>query len=124
MKMTKASGSRSELFDPMKWADAMYADPKHRANIDALMTEMNLAQDLVALRKARDVTQVELAERVGLTQPAIARLESDSVKNVELKTLVKVAAALGARVRIVFEKHDQAAKAAPAKKRAKRTAAA
>ena len=121
---TMRTGKRSEPFDPMKWADDMRADPKHRANIDAIMAEMDLAQDLVALREARGLTQVQLAERLGVAQPTVARLESDNVKNVELKTLVKVAAALGARVKITFMKHDQASKAAPAKKRAKKMAAA
>ena len=55
-------------------------------------------------------------ERVALTQPAIARLEGGEVKNVELKTLVKVAAALGARVKITFEKYDQEATVAKGKR--------
>jgi transcriptional regulator with XRE-family HTH domain len=81
--------------DPMKRRNDLY---------DALITEMDLAQDLVALRQAHGLTQMQLADRVGLSQPAIARLESNSVKNVELKSLVKIAAGLGARVKVTFEK--------------------
>lgn len=36
----------------------------------------------------------------GLAQPMSARIESGKVKNLELKTLVRLTAALGARVRI------------------------
>jgi transcriptional regulator with XRE-family HTH domain len=72
------------------------------------MTEMNLEQDLIALRQARGLTQGQLAKRVGGTQPTIARMESGKLNNVELKTLVRVAA-FGAHVTITLETYDRAA---------------
>lgn len=110
------AGQEAETFDVMQRADDLAADPAHRADIDALMTEMNVEQNLIALRTERGLTQVQLAELLGVTQSTIARLESDEAKNVELKTLVRVAAALGARVKITFERYDRAAMptAAPA----------
>lgn len=68
------------------------------------MTEMDVEQDLIALRKERGLTQVQLAERSGLTQSTISKIESGKVSNLELRTLVRIAAALGARVKITFEK--------------------
>ena len=52
----------------------------------------------MALRELRGLSQAQLADRLGITQSAIAQLESAQPKNVELRTLVRVATALGARV--------------------------
>lgn len=104
----------------MKWAEQRRQEPAHRDEIEALLAQMNLEQDLLALREASGITQVELARRVGVSQPAIAKLESGNARNVEIRTLVKVAAALGARVKISFERATpvRVAKSKRAKKRA------
>ena len=41
---------------------------------------------------------MQLADRLGITQSAIAQLESAQPQNVELRTLVRVATALGAHL--------------------------
>lgn len=74
------------------------------------MTEIDVRQDLIALREARGLTQVQLAEKLGVRQPIISKLEGGGTKDVKLSTLVKVAAALGARVKIMFE-HERPVKA-------------
>jgi DNA-binding XRE family transcriptional regulator len=108
MRKTKAT---APLKSSMEWADAMRADPAHREAIDAMMTEIDIEQDLIALREERGMTQVELAKRIGVSQPVIARIESGKAQqNMELRTLVKLAAALGAKVKISFEKYDTATK--------------
>ena len=126
-----APSERSQIMgkrqSTIEWAEEQRRDPRYRDDIEAMLTEIDVEQDLIGLRMEREITQVELAERVGLSQPSIARLESGKVKNVELKTLVKIAAALGTRVKITFEKYDHTAtkSAVPAKsKRTKKTAAA
>jgi DNA-binding XRE family transcriptional regulator len=56
----------------------------------------------VVLRRAReraDLTQVELARRVGVSQPAVAQLEGPRA-NPTLATLQRVAEALGCRLEI------------------------
>ncbi len=98
-----ASRGKKGRQSAMAWTMAMLNDPRHRDAIEGLMTELDVRQDLIQLREQRGLTQVELAKRVGMTQSVIARLESPKTGNVELKTLVRVAAALGARVRIAFE---------------------
>jgi len=45
-------------------------------------------------------TQAELARRVGMQQPNIARLEGGNYDRVSLPTLKKVARALGAEIEI------------------------
>jgi DNA-binding XRE family transcriptional regulator len=51
-------------------------------------SEMEIEQGLVALREERGVSQTALARMIGVSQPAIAKLESGRTRNVELKTLV------------------------------------
>ncbi len=47
------------------------------------------------LRKARGLTQVQLAELCGMPQSTISRIESGSTTGVDFDTLDRVAAALG-----------------------------
>jgi len=53
-----------------------------------------LAEQVRAARERADITQEELAARIGNTQPAIARLEAGGVTP-NLTTLRRIAAALG-----------------------------
>ena len=56
-----------------------------------------LADQIAHLREYIGPTQSELALKVGTTQSGIARLENLNCTNYSLKTLEKVAHALGAR---------------------------
>ncbi|MGA2521366.1 MAG: helix-turn-helix transcriptional regulator [Acidimicrobiales bacterium] len=55
-----------------------------------------------AARKRAQVSQVELAEEAGMTQPAIARLEKGLVSPTVI-TLDRIARALGTELIIDFE---------------------
>ena len=91
----------------MEWLDGERArDATFRREVEALLAEMELEQDLAALREARRISQAKLARRLGVSQPYIAKLESGRVKNLELRTLVRYATALGGRVRITIEPAD------------------
>jgi len=68
------------------------------AKVAEELAAINVAQDLVALRESRGQSQAQLAARVGISRSAIARLESAQPGNIELRTLVRVAAALGAHL--------------------------
>ena len=59
-----------------------------------------IIDELIALRKAKGLTQREIAKAANLAQPAIARLESKSATP-QLDTLVKVADALGYQLELV-----------------------
>ena len=63
---------------------------------DALKEEFVLAKEIINLRKSNNLTQKELAAKVGTSQPAIARIESGSYKNISLSLLRRVANALDA----------------------------
>lgn len=90
------------------WLDGLiHQSPAFQAQVEEELAAINVAQDLVALLESRGLSQVELAKRLGITQSAIAQLESAQPKNVELRTLVRVAAALGARVDVSIRSHRQ-----------------
>ena len=91
------------------WLDGLIQQsPAFQAKVEEELAAINVAQDLVALRESRGLSQAELASRLGITQSAIAQLESAQPKNVELRTLVRVAAALGAHVDVSIRAGRQA----------------
>jgi DNA-binding XRE family transcriptional regulator len=71
-------------------------DKEFAAEYEALGKEYELAKEFVRLRKAHKLTQAELARRAGTSQPAIARLESGTYRNLSLSFLRRVAGALRA----------------------------
>ena len=74
----------------------MLADREVRAAYAALDEEFSLARELIAARVRAGFTQAELAERMGTTQSAIARLESGA-QMPSVKTLLRFAKATGSR---------------------------
>jgi len=73
------------------------------------LNRLNLAHRIAELREKCGLTQAELARRVGTTQAGISRLENPNYRNYSLKTLEKVAIALGARLRVELEGGQRAA---------------
>lgn len=63
------------------------------------MTEgMSLGQRLKTLREQRQLSQVELARKAKLTQPALSRIEVGGVTQPRLDVLKRLAGALGVPV--------------------------
>ena len=75
------------------------ADPAIKAEYDALETEFNIASQLIALRAATGLTQREFAERVGMKQSQLARIESGK-QIPKLETLAKLAAGAGYTIEV------------------------
>lgn len=75
------------------------ADPGFSAAHDEAVEEYAALEAMIRARAGSNVTQAELAERMGTTQSAIARLESGRVSPT-VETLQKYARALGKRLRI------------------------
>lgn len=71
-------------------------DTEFREEYESLEEEFTLAEEVIRLRTQNKLTQKELAERTGTSQPAIARLESGNYKNLSLSFLRRVAKALNA----------------------------
>ncbi len=94
---------KSYTFESVK--EKALRNKKIRAEYDALEDEFTLAQEIIELRKKNNLTQKELAEKAGTSQPAIARLESGNYHNVSLAFIRRVAKALGAVPEIHIKKH-------------------
>jgi ribosome-binding protein aMBF1 (putative translation factor) len=71
---------------------------------------IRIAFEIRALRERKGLSQRELAERIGTTQSAIARLEAGNISP-SLPTLDRIAAALGAEVILTVVDMDERAKA-------------
>lgn len=77
-------------------------DRKYVEAYDALEKEFAIAAAVIAARSHAGLTQKELAERMGTTQSAIARLEGGKSRP-STSTLEKLAKATGTTLRISFE---------------------
>lgn len=79
------------------------ARPEVKKAYDQLDEEFGFLEEVLKARAAAGLTQAEVAERIGTTQSAIARLESPSGRHSpSMETLQKYARALGCRVEIRF----------------------
>ncbi|MBI2878844.1 MAG: helix-turn-helix transcriptional regulator [Candidatus Rokubacteria bacterium] len=58
----------------------------------------SIEQSLVARRDEQRISQTALSQMIGVSQPAIATLESGRATNIEIKAVARYAAALGGRV--------------------------
>jgi predicted transcriptional regulator len=77
----------------------LLANPKVKAEYDALAPQFEIAAELLRARLRAGLSQTELAARMGTSQSAIARLESgDTLPST--KTLLRYAQATGSRVRV------------------------
>ena len=82
--------------------DEFLQDPGFREAYEELQPEYALKEAIVRARVEDGITQAELAERMGVKQPAVARMETGPF-NPRLTTLRKLAVALGVRFEIGAE---------------------
>jgi ribosome-binding protein aMBF1 (putative translation factor) len=89
--------------------DAAFADwrtdPQYVAEYQALEDEFELAGALIKARGDADMTQEDVAQKMGTTQAVIARLESGRVMP-STRTLKRFAEATGTRLKISFAGQD------------------
>ena len=93
------------------------ASPGVKEAYDALEDEFAFLDEVLKARAESGLTQAEVAERVGTTQSAIARLESAEPKHSpSIATLQRYANALGYRleVRLVKRRRSTSRAAGPA----------
>ncbi|MGQ0595098.1 MAG: helix-turn-helix domain-containing protein [Gammaproteobacteria bacterium] len=87
-------------------------DPVYREAYDNLADEFALAAAVIEARSRAGLTQEELAERMGTTQPVVARLESGRIRP-STRTLERLAQATGSRLIIRFEPRNRHESAGP-----------
>ena len=76
-------------------------DPAFKEEWDALEPEFTIMQAMIDARKASGLTQKQLSERTGIAQADISKLESGNA-NPSLKTLQRLAAGMGMKVKVEF----------------------
>lgn len=83
---------------PNKLRDRNYRRKFFLAESSAL-----IAAQLIALRKRRELTQKQVAERAGTGQPAISRAERSDYQSWSFNALRSIADTLDARIRVLIE---------------------
>jgi|SRR6266850_1738042 len=81
--------------------------PAFAARFEQAGEAWDVALQLAALRQQAGLSQKELARRLKTSQQHISRLESPGYEGHSLTNLRRVARALHARVRVVFEPDDE-----------------
>lgn len=76
-------------------------NPKFRAEWEALEPEFQIIRAIIEGRDMKDLTQKQLSEATGITQADISRLENGTA-NPSLRTLKRLAAGLGMRLKLEF----------------------
>lgn len=76
-------------------------NPEYASEYEALRPEFELAAAIIDARAQAGLTQEELAARMQVKQPFVARLEGGA-RNTTMKTLHRIAEATGTELNITF----------------------
>jgi DNA-binding XRE family transcriptional regulator len=76
-------------------------DPEFKIEYDALSAEYQLINAILDARKAANITQKQLAEKTGIAQSDISKIENGNA-NPSLKTIERIASGMGMTVRVEF----------------------
>lgn len=88
----------------------MMADPEFKKEYDALEDEFALIAAMIDARSRAGLTQAQVAERMGVKQPVVAKLEGGK-SNVSIGTLRRYAKATGCTVKVEFVSTEGEARA-------------
>ena len=77
-------------------------NPEFQAEYEALAPDYEIIQALIDARKVSGLTQKQLAEKTGIAQGDISKLEAGN-SNPSLKTLKRLADGMGMNLRIEFQ---------------------
>ena len=76
-------------------------NPEFKIEYDALTAEYQLINAILDARKAENITQKQLAEKTGIAQSDISKIENGNA-NPSLKTIERIASGMGMTVRVEF----------------------
>jgi DNA-binding XRE family transcriptional regulator len=76
-------------------------DPEFVKEYEAIKPEYNLVRQLLAYRAKNNLTQAQLAKKIGIARSNMARLESGNY-NPSLVFLKKIASGMGKQLHIEF----------------------
>jgi ribosome-binding protein aMBF1 (putative translation factor) len=93
-KITKAVDFQSYLRKQLK-------NPEFKKHYDEYGKQLEIAYQILELRKKKNISQAQLAKKIGTKQSNIARMEAGQ-QNFSVDILGKIAEALGCNVKIMF----------------------
>ena len=102
-----------------KWEKKVLAAPGAVDRVGELEGELRLAAGLTALREQAGLSQRELAERIGVSQPRVAAIERS--RNVTIDVLDKYVDAVGGRLELTVVKGNKKVPLLPTKRTATRS---
>ena len=97
--------TKSGSVDAIAWMrEEIKSDPELGRRVDESYRNLRLGYQVQVLRENAKLTQVQLAEMIGTSQPSIARIESGTYNRVSLNTLLKISEVLGLELEVSFRK--------------------
>ena len=88
-------------FDFDEYLKERFKDPVFKKHYDYYGKQLEIAYQILKLRKKKKMSQLELAKRIGTKQSNIARIEAGQ-QNFSIDTLEKIADALDSRLKVIF----------------------
>jgi len=89
------------MSDLRKYLNQQMSDPAFAAEYEKLQPEYEAIRAMIAARIDSNMTQKELAEKTGIRQSNLSRIESGSCSPT-VETLSRIAAGLGKQLKIEF----------------------
>ncbi|MFH1661695.1 MAG: helix-turn-helix transcriptional regulator [Candidatus Falkowbacteria bacterium] len=77
-------------------------DPEFRKGFEIEKKKLELSLDIIKLRKKKKISQGKLAEKIGMKQSAIGRIEKGE-QNLTIETLQKIASAFNKELVVSFK---------------------
>ena len=87
------------------WEKKVLAEPGAAERVAAIEDEFRLAAGLTALREQAGLSQRELAERLGVSQPRVAAIEQS--RNVTIEVLEQYVEAVGGELELTVRKGNR-----------------
>ena len=84
-----------------QYKDEQMKDEKFANEYEAIQPELDVIRAIVDARTSQNMTQKELAEKTGIRQSNISRIENGSASPT-IDTLARIAAGLGKQLKIDF----------------------
>jgi ribosome-binding protein aMBF1 (putative translation factor) len=89
--------------DFQEYLDALLKNPRNRRYYDEYGKQLEIAYQILQLRKKQGISQAELAQKIGTTQSNVARMEAGQ-QNFTTDTLQRIALALKRDLKVEFVK--------------------
>ena len=101
--MSKKKKQLSEVIDFQEYLTREIKNPEFKKYYDKYSKQLEIAYQILQLRKQKRMSQTELAKKLGTKQSNIARMETGQ-QNFTTDMLQKIATALKKNLRIEFIK--------------------